>query len=213
MVRPMLSDRCPVCDASILWPNVWMDQDETWHGRRSRPRPLCQMGTKLPLPQKGHSPPIFGSCLLWPTGWMDQDATWYGGRLRPWPHCVRWGPSPLHQFSAYVCCGQTAGWNKMPVGIEVVFGAGHHVREGAQQPLSFRPVYCGQTVPISLLLLSICLRNASGLSAACPSVRHIDWWQIPVDLCWTLADFYGEQNFSTTDISHILSEREKIWQY
>jgi len=152
---------------------------------------------------------------------MDQDATWYGDSPRRGPHCARWGyPAPLRpekrhspQFSAYVCCGQTAGWNKMPVGIEVVFGAGHHVREGAQQPLSFRPVYCGQTVPISLLLLSICLRNASGLSAACSRVRHIDCWQIPVDLCWTLADFYGEQNFSTTDISHILSEREKIWQY
>ena len=38
-VRPMLSDRClfvrpvlsvyPVCDAGVLWPNSWMDQDET----------------------------------------------------------------------------------------------------------------------------------------------------------------------------------------
>ena len=22
------------------------------------------------LPQKGHSPPMFGPCLLWPNGWM-----------------------------------------------------------------------------------------------------------------------------------------------
>ena len=31
MIRPMLSDRCPVCpvcDVGILWPNGWMDQDE-----------------------------------------------------------------------------------------------------------------------------------------------------------------------------------------
>jgi len=30
-VRPMLSDRCPVCpvcDVGILWPNGWMNQDE-----------------------------------------------------------------------------------------------------------------------------------------------------------------------------------------
>ena len=41
-------------------------------------------------------------------------------------YCVRWGPSspsptgaqPL-QFSAYVCCGQMAGWTKMPLGREV----------------------------------------------------------------------------------------------
>ena len=23
---------CPVCDVDVLWPNGWMDQDETWHG-------------------------------------------------------------------------------------------------------------------------------------------------------------------------------------
>jgi len=39
-LRPMLSDRCPVClsvcpicpvcNVGVLWPNGWMDQDETW---------------------------------------------------------------------------------------------------------------------------------------------------------------------------------------
>ena len=53
---------------------------------------------------------------------MDQDATWRGGRPRPRPHCVRWGPSSppqkrhSPQFSAHVCCGQMAGWIKMPRG-------------------------------------------------------------------------------------------------
>jgi len=32
---------CPVCDVGILWPNGWMDQDETWHARGPRPRPYC----------------------------------------------------------------------------------------------------------------------------------------------------------------------------
>ena len=36
---------CPVClsvcDVGVLWPNGWMDQDETWHGGRPRPRPHC----------------------------------------------------------------------------------------------------------------------------------------------------------------------------
>jgi len=27
---PVLSV-CPVCYAGVLWPNVWMDQDETWY--------------------------------------------------------------------------------------------------------------------------------------------------------------------------------------
>jgi len=36
-VRPTLSDRClsvlscPFCNVCVLWPNSWMDQDETWH--------------------------------------------------------------------------------------------------------------------------------------------------------------------------------------
>jgi len=53
--------------------------------------------------------------VLWPNGWMDQDETWHGGRTRPSPYCVRWGPSspPQNrhspQFSAHVCCRQTAG--------------------------------------------------------------------------------------------------------
>jgi len=48
---------CPVylsvCDICALWPNGWPDQDETWHARTPRPWPHCQMGTQLPLPQRG----------------------------------------------------------------------------------------------------------------------------------------------------------------
>jgi len=35
------------------------------------------------------------------------------------------GHSP--QFSARVCCGQTAGWTKMPLGREIGLGPGHIV--------------------------------------------------------------------------------------
>jgi len=47
-VCSMLSDCClsvlSVSGVGVLWPNGWMDQDETWCGGRSRPRPpatLC----------------------------------------------------------------------------------------------------------------------------------------------------------------------------
>jgi len=59
-----------VCDVGVLWPNSWMDQDETWHWGRPRPSHIVLDGDPAPTPQKGHSP----------------------------------------QFSAHVCCGQTAGW-------------------------------------------------------------------------------------------------------
>jgi len=29
-----------VCNVGVLWPNGWMDQDETWHGSRT-PATLC----------------------------------------------------------------------------------------------------------------------------------------------------------------------------
>ena len=100
------------------------------------------MGTTL-SPQKGHSPPIFSPCLLQPNGWMDQHTTWYGGRPRPRPHCVRSGTScpskkghsSLHPSTVFGPClswpnGQTAGWIKMPLGMEVGLNPGHIVLDG-----------------------------------------------------------------------------------
>jgi len=103
-------------------------------------------------------PKIFDPCLWYPNGYMDQDATWYGGRPRPRPHCARWGPrspSPESghrpQFSAPVCCDQTAGWIKMPLRVMVGLGPGNIVldadpappRSGTAPPNSAH-VCCGQ---------------------------------------------------------------------
>ena len=74
--------------------NGRMDQDRTWHGDGSRPRPHCaRWGPSFSTQKRNTAPPNFGPCLLSPNGWMDQDATWYGGW--PWPRRrrVRWGPS------------------------------------------------------------------------------------------------------------------------
>ena len=59
-------------------------------------------------------------------------------------------------FSAHVCCGQTGGWIKMPLGTEVDLGPGHIALDIAQLPLPLErhtaappflaDVYCGQTV-------------------------------------------------------------------
>jgi len=44
-VRPMLSGHslsvCPDCNVGVLWPNSWMDQDETWYRGRPQPWPHC----------------------------------------------------------------------------------------------------------------------------------------------------------------------------
>jgi len=101
-IRPMLSDCCPVlpvlsvCDVGVLWPNGWMDQDETWHA----------------------------------------------GRPWPWPHCVRCipsCPSPKReqspQLSAHICCGQMAGWIKMPLAMEIASAQATLCWMGTQFPL------------------------------------------------------------------------------
>jgi len=72
---------------------------------------------------------------------MDQDATWYGGRPQH-RHIVLHGDpaSPwkrgtaASQFSAHVCCGQTAGWTKMQLGMEVGLGPGDIVLDGDPTP-------------------------------------------------------------------------------
>ena len=62
------------------------------------------------------------------------------------------GHSP--QFSPNVCCDQTVGWNKMPLGMKIGFGPGDFVFNG--DPATHRKkdthptqclvhVYCGQT--------------------------------------------------------------------
>jgi len=73
------------------------------------------------------------------------------GDLAPFPKGQR---DTALQFSAHVCCGQTAGWIKMPLGTEIDLGPGNIVLDedqstslerGTAAPFSAH-VYCGQTV-------------------------------------------------------------------
>ena len=72
----MLSDRClsvlSVCDVRALWPNGWMDQDETWHAGRPRPWPHCvRWGPSSPSP-KGAQPSQFSAhiCCSQMAAWI-----------------------------------------------------------------------------------------------------------------------------------------------
>jgi len=89
----------------------------------------------------GRSPQFFGPYLLWPNGLMDEDETWHAGRPRPWPHCVTWGPSSPSakrerrpQLLAHICCGQMAGWIKMPLGREIGLSPSDIVLDGDPAP-------------------------------------------------------------------------------
>jgi len=55
-----------------------------------------------------------------------------GTQLRP----LQKGGTAPPQFSAQVNCGQTNGWNKMALGMDVGLGPGHILLDGDTAPLS-----------------------------------------------------------------------------
>jgi len=71
-------------------------------------------GDSAPSSPKGHSPPppIFSPSVL----------------------AKRLVGSRCHLARRYVYCGQTIGWIKLPLGIEVVLGPGHIVLDGDPPP-------------------------------------------------------------------------------
>ena len=94
MVRPMLSDRCPVClSVTFVHCGQTVGRIKMKLGVQVGldPGNIVLDGDPAPLP-KGAQPPIFGTYLLRQNSCMDQDASWYGGRPRPRRLCVRWGP-------------------------------------------------------------------------------------------------------------------------
>ena len=50
---------CPVCNVGVLWPNGWMDQDESWHAGMLGPGHIVLDGDPSPPPQRGTAPPNF----------------------------------------------------------------------------------------------------------------------------------------------------------
>jgi len=79
-----------------------------------------------------HCPVCLSVCdigVLTPNGWMDQNAM---GNQLP---LFQKGQQPHPQFSDHVCCGQMAGWIKMPLGREVDLGPGDVVLDGDPAPL------------------------------------------------------------------------------
>jgi len=89
---------------------------------------------------------------------MDQDATWYEVRLGP-GHIVLYGDpaSPARergtapQFSAHIRCGQTSGWIKMPLGMEVGLDPADFVLDGDPAPASKMGHSGPQFLPMSIM--------------------------------------------------------------
>jgi len=118
---------------------------------------------------------------LRPNGWMDQDETWHGApEPRPLPH---WpgdtAPPPPQghnpQFSAHSCCGQMAGWIKMPLGTMVYLVLGNIVLDAdpAPPPRGTAPPNYGPCVVTKQLDGSRC-HLVQGLASAQSTLLHGD---------------------------------------
>jgi len=114
---------------------------------------------------------------------MDQDVTWYGGRPRPRRLCVRCGPAPAPQkggrasplkFSVHVCCGQTAGWMKLVLGMEMGLSPDDFVLDG--DPVPFPQKGAEPTSPIFgpfLLWPNGCMHQTATWYRARPRPRRL----------------------------------------
>ena len=110
-----------------------------------------------PLPKRGTAPYFRPISVV--SKWLDRSRCHLVGIGRPRPkrHCVRWDPGPPRQkgaepqFPAHVYCAQTAGYIKMPLGMEVGLSQGDFVFDGdpahspkrGQSPQFSAHVYCG----------------------------------------------------------------------
>jgi len=105
-----------VCNVGVLWPNGWMDQDETWHAGRPRPWPYCvRWGPSCPSPKWAEPQFSAHSCCGQMAGWFKTPLGTEVG-LGPGDFVLDGDTAPLpkkgaepFKFSAHFYCGQTAG--------------------------------------------------------------------------------------------------------
>jgi len=70
-VCPMLLNCCLSVTLVVLWPNGWMDQNETWHGGTPWPRPHCVRWEPSSSPKKRHRPQFLAHVRCGQTtGWI-----------------------------------------------------------------------------------------------------------------------------------------------
>jgi len=144
----------PIFGPFLLWANVWLHQGASWYEARSQPRRLCiRWRDPDTAPQKGSRAPNFRPMCIVAIRLHGSRCYWYGAiGLGPDDTVLDGDPAPLPkngaehppQFSAHVYCGQTAGWIKMAIGVEVDLRPGHTVHNGDPAPSQKR----GHSLPI-----------------------------------------------------------------
>jgi len=70
--RTIVCPVLPLCNVGVLWPNGWMNEDETWHAGRPRPWPHCPRWHLAYPHRKRHSHLQFSAhiCCGLMDGWI-----------------------------------------------------------------------------------------------------------------------------------------------
>ena len=112
---------CPVCNVGVLWPNGWMDQDETWHAGGLGPGHIVLDGDPAPRsPKRGQTPNYRPMSVV--AKRLDQDATLYADRPRP-RHIVLDGT----QLPPQKKMGQTPNFRPMSIVAKRLSASGYHL--------------------------------------------------------------------------------------
>jgi len=61
VASPRKRGTAPVFGPCLLWPNGWIDEDATWYGSRSRPKPHCVRGEPSFPANGAQQPPLFSA--------------------------------------------------------------------------------------------------------------------------------------------------------
>ena len=127
---------CPLFGpGALLTPNGWMHQHATWYGDRPQPRRLCvRWGPSFPSPKWTQSPNFRPMSVVakrldelrWHLVYFVFDGDPASSPKR--------GLRPHPQFSANLCCAQTAGYITMALGMEVGLSPGDFVFDGDPAP-------------------------------------------------------------------------------
>ena len=173
-VRPMLSDRCPVC-LSVL--SVTLVHCGQTVGRIKMklcmqvglgPGQIVLDGDPAPPPQRGTAPNFrpMSVAAKWLHG-SRWHLAWRWSLSRP--HCASWGPitpppkgGRAVSIFVHFYCGQTAGCMKMPLGMEAGLSPGDCVRWGPHKPqppekgTPTPPNFCPMSIVVTVAHLSYC---------------------------------------------------------
>jgi len=119
------------CDQTVGWLNMKLGMEV---GLCPGHIVLDGNPTPHPSPKRGaQRPPHYSAHVLQSNGSMDQGA----------PHYIIWGPTSPKGAQPPTfgpCCGQTAGWIKMPLGRKVDLGPGDIVLHGDPAPPPMSPI-------------------------------------------------------------------------